>query len=56
MPLRLSMIDELVNDLYHYKVICSEQVDELWYEVVKVMYFLKYEDAIDAAQVWENRQ
>jgi hypothetical protein len=57
MPLRLSMIENVDGDFYYnYKVTLSEQVDELWYNVVKVAYFTNYTDAVDAAQCWEFRQ
>jgi hypothetical protein len=57
MPLRLSMIENVDGDFYYnYKVTLSEQVDELWYNVVLVKYFTNYNDAVDAAQCWEFRQ
>jgi hypothetical protein len=57
MPLRLSKIEDVNDDLYYkYKVILSEHVDEMWYNIIRVAYFVNYMDAVDTAQCWENHQ
>jgi len=57
MPLRLSKIEDVADDFYYkYKVVLSEHVDEMWYNIVLVKYFVNYIDAVDAAQCWEFRQ
>lgn len=57
MPLRLSKIEDVTDDFYYkYKVVLSEHVDEMWYNIIRIVYFTNYTDAVDAAQCWEFRQ
>jgi hypothetical protein len=57
MPLRITKIDKIEEDnAYKYRVVCSEHVDELFYEIVKVHYCSDEMDAYNYAQVWENFQ